>query len=94
VPSETKRILGGIVSDSICGKGHTINEHGDREGTRICVRLGANYALVASRGHEAELDEYAGEKVIVTGAVNGNIVRVDYVAPVDSGHDTASFDVK
>jgi hypothetical protein len=84
----------------MCGKGHAINGHGDRECTRVCVKLGANYALVASRslfilkGREVELDEYAGEKVIVTGAVNGNIVRVDYVAPVDSGHDTASFDVK
>ena len=100
VPWETKCILGGIVSDSICGKGHTINEHGDRECTRICVRLGANYALVASgslfilKGHEAELDEYAGEKVIVAGAVSGNIVRVESVAPGDLLHRTASFDVE
>jgi hypothetical protein len=100
VPWETKRILSGIVSDSICGKGHTINGHGDRECTRICVRMGANYALVASRGllilkgHEAELDEYAGEKVIVTGAVNGNIVRVESVAPGELLHRTASFDVE
>ena len=69
LPWETKRILSGIVSDSVCGKGHTINGHGDRECTRTCVKLGANYALVASKslyllkGHESELDEYAGEKV-------------------------------
>jgi hypothetical protein len=100
LPWETKRILSGIVSDSVCGKGHTINGHGDRECTRTCVKLGANYALVISRslfilkGHEVELNEYAGEKVIVTGAVNGNIVRVEAVAPVDPGHDTASFGVE
>jgi hypothetical protein len=100
IPWETKRILGGIVSDSMCGKGHTTNGHGDREYTRICVKLGANYALVASRslfilkGHEAELDEYAGEKVIVAGALNGNILRVESVTPVDLLHSTASFDVE
>jgi hypothetical protein len=100
MPWETKRILSGIVSDSICGKGHTINGHGDRECTRICVKLGANYALVTGRslfilkGHQAELDEYAGEKVIITGAVNGNIVRVESVAPGDLLHSAASFDVE
>jgi hypothetical protein len=100
IPWETKRILSGIVSDSLCGKGHAINGYGDRECTRVCVKLGANYALVASRslfilkGHEVELDEYAGEKVIVTGAVNGNTVRVESVAPVDPGRNTASFDVE
>jgi hypothetical protein len=100
LPWETKRILSGIVSDSACGKGHTINGHGDRECTQACVKLGANYALVISRslfilkGHEVELNEYAGEKVIVTGAVNGNIVRVEAVAAVDPGHDTASFGVE
>jgi hypothetical protein len=97
-PWETKRVLSGIVSDSVCGKGHTINGRGDRECTRICVKLGANYALVAGRslfvlkGHEAELNEYAGEKVIVAGAVSGNIVRVESVAPLDLVHGAASFE--
>jgi hypothetical protein len=97
VPWETKRILSGILSDSICGKGHIVNGHGDRECTRTCVKLGANYALVISKsllilkGHEIELDEYAGEKVIVVGAVDGNTVRVGSVAPVGLLHSTASF---
>ncbi|PYU68521.1 MAG: hypothetical protein DMG49_15790 [Acidobacteria bacterium] len=97
-PLETRRILSGIVSDSMCGQGHTINGHGDRECTRICVKLGAKYALVASRslfilkGHEAELDEYAGEKVIVAGAVNGDTIRVESVAPLDLVHGAASFE--
>jgi hypothetical protein len=41
-PWETKRILSGIVSDSMCGKGHTLSGHGDRECTRLCVKLGAD----------------------------------------------------
>jgi len=98
VPWETKRVLVGIVSDSMCGTGHATGGHGDRECTRTCVKLGANYALVANRnayvlkGHESELDEYAGEKVIVAGAVNGNAITVESVAPVSVLHGTRSFD--
>lgn len=81
----------------MCGKGHAVNGHGDRECTRVCVKLGANYALVANRslfilkGHEVELDEYAGEKVIVAGTVDGNMVRVESIVPVDLVHNAASF---
>jgi hypothetical protein len=98
MPWETKRILSGIVSDSICGMGHTINGHGDRECTRTCVKLAANYALVAGKslyilkGHESELDEYAGEKVIVAGAVHGNTLRVESVTPAGLLHGTRSFE--
>ena len=97
VPWGTKLILSGIVSDSMCGKGHAVNGHGDRECTRVCVKLGANYALVANRslfilkGHEVELDEYAGEKVIVAGTVDGKMVRVESIVPVDLLHNTASL---
>jgi len=98
LPWERRVILSGIVRDSMCGAGNTINGHGDRECTRICVKLGANYALMANKslfilkGHESELDEYAGEKVIVAGAVSGNIVRVESIAPVRLLHSTASFE--
>lgn len=89
IPWETRQTLSGIVSDSICGKGHTINRHGDRECTQLCVKLGANYALVVGKslftlkGHEAELNEFAGQGVLVTGAVSRDTVRVESVTPLD-----------
>ena len=43
------------------------------------------------KGHEVELDEYAGEKVIVAGTVDGNMVRVESIVPVDLVHNAASF---
>jgi hypothetical protein len=98
-PWETRRILTGIVSDSICGKGHTINGHGDRECTRLCVKLGANYALVFGKslfilkGHDAELDKFAGQAVMVVGAVNRDTVRVESIAPLDLLHSAVSFEV-
>ena len=100
VPWGTKVVLSGIVTDSMCGNGHAVNGHGDRECTRVCVKLGANYALVAGRGlfilkgHEVELDEYAGEKVIIAGVVNGYMVRVESIAPVELLHNTATFEVE
>ena len=45
LPWETKRILSGIVSDSVCGKGHTINGHGDRECTRDMRKVGRQLCL-------------------------------------------------
>jgi hypothetical protein len=97
-PWETKRILSGIVSDSICGKGHTLSGHGDRECPRLCVKLGANYALVVDKslfvlkGHETELDQFAGQNVIIAGVVSRNTVRVDWVAPLDRLDGGASLD--
>jgi hypothetical protein len=58
------------------------------------LRAGGQRGLFILKGHEAELDEYAGEKVLVAGAVNGNIVKVESVAPGDLLHSTASFDVE
>jgi hypothetical protein len=56
--------------------------------------LVASRSLFILKGHEAEVNEYAGEKVIVAGAVNGSILRVESVAPLDLLHSTASFEVE
>jgi len=83
-----REILIGTVSDSICGGTHIVNGHGDAECTRLCVKMGAKYALVADRGvltlngHQAELNEFAGEVVMVTGIVTRNAMAVESVAPV------------
>jgi hypothetical protein len=56
------------------------------------LRFVPSRSLFILKGHEAELNEYAGEKVIVAGAVSGNIVRVESVAPLDLVHGAASFE--
>lgn len=91
-PWESTRILTGIVSDSMCGRGHTMNGQGDAECTRLCVKLGCKYALVVGRslftlqGHEADLDKFAGEIVMVTGTVWRDTITVESVAPVNRAH--------
>jgi len=80
--------LTGIVSDANCGSTHGTKVHGDADCTRLCVSLGAEYALAVGqriyvlRGHPIELNAFAGDMVIVRGKVVGrNIVAVESVAP-------------
>ena len=78
--------LTGIVSDSMCGASHMAKDKTAAECTRMCVKDGSKYALVAGdkvytlAGHEAELDQLAGEKATVKGEVKGNAVQVQSVS--------------
>jgi len=80
--------LTGVVSDADCGSTHGTKIHGDAACTRLCVSLGAEYALAAGeriyvlRGHPAELNAFAGDMVVVKGKmVNRNTVAVESVIP-------------
>ena len=82
-------VLTGIVSDTTCGSSHGTGARGDPECTRICVEMGAGYALAVKKhvymlqGHQAELDRFAGEPVLVKGKIVGrDTVAVESVAPV------------
>ena len=80
--------LTGIVSDTTCGSTHGTRAQGDAECTRLCVKLGAEYALAVGekiyvlRGHQAELNTFTGDMVVIRGEiVNHNTVAVESVAP-------------
>lgn len=80
--------LSGIVTDSVCGGTHGTATHGDAECTRMCVELGAGYAqadgkkIYALKGHEPELNRFAGDRVLVKGKVVGpDTVAVESVVP-------------
>lgn len=80
--------LTGIVSDTSCGSTHGTNTQGDAECTRQCVKLGADYALAVGekvyvlQGHRDELNQFAGETVVISGKViNRYTVAVDSVTP-------------
>jgi hypothetical protein len=85
--STSEKTLTGVVGDAMCGPTHTMKGKSDAECTRACIKEGSKYALIVGKnvytleGHEAELDKYAGQKVVVTGAVNGESVGVKSVAP-------------
>jgi hypothetical protein len=78
--------LTGTVGDSLCGNDHGIKAEGDAECTRMCVELGAEYALVVGnklyvlQGHPADLERFAGKQVRVKGrALTRDTVLVDHV---------------
>jgi hypothetical protein len=85
--SATPKTLTGIVSDSMCGAHHMAKDKSPAECTRMCVKQGNKYALIAGtkvytlEGHEDELDKLAGEKATVKGTVKGETVTVDSVTP-------------
>ncbi|MBZ5696551.1 MAG: hypothetical protein LAN36_14475 [Acidobacteriia bacterium] len=79
--------LTGIVSDAMCGAKHSMTKMSTADCVRMCVKGGQGFALVVGdkvynlRGDSAELDKYAGQKVILKGKLRGDTVSVDSVAP-------------
>jgi len=81
--------LSGIVTDTDCGATHGTKTHGDAQCTRLCVKMGADYALAVGkyvyvlRGHEVQLNEFAGDRVMIRGTKDrGNTIEVESVVPV------------
>src|SRR5216684_2226735 len=77
--------LTGVVTDSMCGATHMAKDKTPAECTKMCVKDGMKYALAADKklytleGHEAELAKLAGQKVTVTGTINGDTLTVTSV---------------
>ncbi len=83
------RTLTGVVTDMACGKSHSLMKGNgtDAECVRTCVKGGSAYGLVVGgkvielRGHSAELNKYAAQKVTVSGTMHGNDLQVESVKP-------------
>jgi hypothetical protein len=77
----------GLISDSSCGPRHKLKDKSAEECTRTCVRNGASFALVAGpkvyilKGDSNDLGVLAGQKVKVTGTIQGNTITAQSVAP-------------
>jgi hypothetical protein len=85
-PAGERKTLTGLVSDTMCAKKHMAKDKPDADCVRMCVKNGNGFALIAGdqiyalKGHSAELDKYAAQKVTVTGTLSGNSLAVDSVA--------------
>ena len=85
--SGDQKTLTGVVSDAMCGQIHMMKDKPAAECLRYCVKQGTKYALVAGKnaytleGHEADLDKYAAQKVIVKGTMKGETMTVESVLP-------------
>lgn len=73
----------GVATDDRCGARHSsAGGMSSAECVRHCVRNGARYALVngdhsyVMSGNLSELDRVAGQRVTVTGTLEGNTINV------------------
>jgi hypothetical protein len=79
----------GIISDSMCGARHVKHPNLDSANcTRECVRTGAKYKLIDGdksyflQGDFAALAQFAGERAKVTGALEGDTIKVSAINPI------------
>lgn len=84
--SGEQKTFTGTISDSMCGATHMAKDKSPAECTRMCVKDGQKYALVAGKklytleGHEEDLGKLAGQKVTVKGTTSGDTITVASVA--------------
>jgi hypothetical protein len=84
--SAERKTLMGTIGDTMCGVNHTMGNMSPAECTQKCIEMGSDYALVvgsevyALEGKEDELETLAGEKVKLTGTVDGKKIQVESVA--------------
>ena len=82
---ESKTFVGNI-SDSMCGLKHMMPGKSDKECTLECVKAGAKYVLADTVAHrvyqlsdQTKPEQFAGQKVKVTGALQGNTITVESI---------------
>ena len=79
--------LRGTVTDAMCGRKHMMKNMSAAACTRECVKSGSEYALVVGdkvytlKGNKAQIDKFAGAKVVVNGEVQGDSVSVKEIKP-------------
>lgn len=82
----------GTVSDAMCGKKHGMMAGmSDKDCTIQCVKGGSKYALIVGQkvytleGNTAALEQLAGGKARVTGALKGDTITVESASAVPAG---------
>jgi hypothetical protein len=77
----------GLITDDHCGARHDMGSNKNpAECARACVRNGAKYALVngdksyALAGNAQELSRRSGQRVTLTGSLEGNTIQVRSIA--------------
>lgn len=78
--AEPAQTFVGMITDSYCGARHKFADRSPAECTRICVKNGAQYVLLAGdkvyalQGDIVRLNRTAGERVTVTGMLHDNTI--------------------
>jgi len=84
--SAEKQTLEGTVTDAMCGLQHKMAGASAKDCTLQCVGMGSKFALAVGNnvyeldGKADDLKAFAGEKVKLTGMVDGKKIQVESVA--------------
>jgi len=83
----TKTFVGNI-SDSMCGLKHMMQGMSDKDCTLECVKAGSKYVLadvahgkVYQLSDQKKPEEFAGQKVKVSGTLKGDMISVTTIEP-------------
>ena len=78
----------GNISDAMCGQKHMMPGKSDKECTLECVKEGSKFVLadlahgkVYQLSDQKKPEEYAGQKVKVTGTLKGDTINVTAIEP-------------
>ena len=78
----------GKISDSMCGPKHMMPGKSDKDCTLECVKAGSKYVLadpangkVYQLSDQKKPEEFAGQKVKVTGTLKGDVISVTAIEP-------------
>jgi len=81
------RTFAGSISDSMCGAKHMMPGQSDKDCTLACVKAGSKYVLADANGKVYQLsdqkkpEQFAGQKVKVTGTLKGDTITVTSIDP-------------
>lgn len=84
--SAEKKTLEGTIADAMCGLEHKMAGASAAECTHMCVGKGSKYALVSGgavyelEGKADDLKNFAGQKVKLSGTVDGKKIQVESVS--------------
>ena len=77
------RVFSGLITDDHCAARHEMDSGmGPTECTKMCVRNGSRYVLVAGdkryalEGSESQFDGLAGQRASVAGTLEGDTIKV------------------
>ncbi len=90
-----QHVFYGVVSDSMCGAKHSRASAAAVHCVKSCVAKGSSYVLV-SHGKVYQLNpqdkfaDFAGQRVRVQGALNGDTIAADTVSAVHYHHHAAT----
>jgi hypothetical protein len=86
VSAAAPKTFTGVITDAMCGKDHAMmGVKPDSKCVLECVKSGSKYALIEGNNvyelsDQKAPEKFAGQKVKVTGTLNGNVLQVESIA--------------